>query len=574
MPRIDLPFEQAQKPDGGQSPQSNLRLLPEPLQELCQKNPHLADYLEYLPIEEVGPPEYHAKLSRKLQDAKRLNVIYPVTDNTFIHIFTSPQHERDYYIPIEPSLLQSLDGIAHKVEGRLLNLVPHLASAETDKQKEEAFLLCLNKICTRNGASPGGKSAKKRFLNNGGDSPISVTPEQFEVLKYLVLRDKMGMGVLAPLIRDPYIEDISCSGVGHIFVEHKVFKSLTCAICFTDFDDLDEFVLRLAERIKRPVTMRKPIVDATLPDGSRVNIVFGREISHRGSNFTIRKFTDVPLSILELIEFGSLTYQMAAYMWMVIEDGMNIFVSGETASGKTTLLNAITTFIPLTHKVVSIEDTPELQVPHQNWLREVTKGGTKDDSGAEVTMFDLLKAALRQRPNVIIIGEIRGVEGNIAFQAMQTGHQAMATFHASAIEKLVQRLTGDPINVPKTYVDNLNVVVIQNAVKLPNGKMGRRAVSINEIVSYDPSTNSYTFVEAFRWDPGDDKFEFVADRNSFILEQKIAPKRGLTAQMKSQIYTELENRAKLLERIHKNRGVTGFYELLQVLAGAKRQGIF
>jgi flagellar protein FlaI len=250
------------------------------------------------------------------------------------------------------------------------------------------------------------------------------------------------MGVLEPLIHDTNIEDISWSGVGQIFVEHKIFKSLMSAITFESHEDLDDFVLRLSEHIKIPVTLRKPIVDATLPDGSRINIVFGREISRRGSNFTIRKFADTPLSILELIDFKSLSYEMAAYLSLIIEEGMNVFVVGETASGKTTLLNALTTFIQPNQKIVSIEDTPELQVPHANWLREVAKAASHGE--AQVTMFDLLKAALRQRPNFILIGEIRGEEGNIAFGAMQTGHAVMSTFHASSVEKVIQRITGNP----------------------------------------------------------------------------------------------------------------------------------
>src|SRR5208337_768481 len=170
---------------------------------------------------------------------------------------------------------------------------------------------------------------------------------------------------------------------------------------------------------------------------------------------------------------------------------MSLFVSGETASGKTTLLNAITAFIPPENKIVTIEDTPELNVPHRNWIREVAlaKGkGEGTGGGGEVTMFDLLKAALRQRPNEILIGEIRGAEGNIAFQAMQTGHSVMATFHAATVEKLIQRITNNPISVPKAYIDNLNVVVLTSSVKLPNGKNGRRVTSIAEIVSYDAPT--------------------------------------------------------------------------------------
>jgi flagellar protein FlaI len=297
-------------------------------------------------------------------------------------------------------------------------------------------------------------------------------------------------------------------------------------------------------------------------------------VSRRGSNFTIRKFSDTPLSIMELIEFGSLNYEMAAYLSMVIEDGMNLFVVGETASGKTTLMNALTTFMPQNNKIVSIEDTPELQVPHANWLREVAKNPAPGEKGALVTMFELLKAALRQRPDTIIIGEIRGEEGNIAFGAMQTGHQVMSTFHAANVEKLIQRITGHPISVPKTYMDSLNIVVCQNAVKLPDGRRGRRATSINEIVGYDSVANTFSYVEVFRWDPATDEFTFVGKRNSFLLEEKIAIRRGIPSNKKWQIYSMVERRRRILERLHTDKGVSDFYELLKVLAKAQHEGLF
>jgi flagellar protein FlaI len=382
------------------------------------------------------------------------------------------------------------------------------------------------------------------------------------------------LGILEPLIRDPYIEDISCSGVGNVFVEHKVFKGLKTSVNFENHAELDGFVLKLSEKIKMPVTLRSPIVDAVLPDGSRINIVYGEDVSKQGSNFTIRKFAETPLSVLELIEFGSLDYMMAAYLSLVLGEGLNVFVSGETASGKTTLMNAVTVFVPPDAKIVSIEDTPELQVPHKNWVREVSKMSAGGEEGANVTMFDLLKAALRQRPNLIVIGEIRGEEGAIAFQAMQTGHACMATFHAASVEKLIQRLTGHPISVPKTYVDNLNVVVIQSAVKLPNGKNGRRALSIAEIIGYDPVSNSFAFVEVFRWDPVTDKFDFVGHMNSYALEQIIAVKRGIPPDQKNRIYTEVERRARILEKLHKERGIRDFYELLRVLSKAQKEGQF
>jgi flagellar protein FlaI len=333
-------------------------------------------------------------------------------------------------------------------------------------------------------------------------------------------------------------------------------------------------VLWLGDRVKKPVTFKAPISDATLPDGSRINIVYGREVSKRGSNFSIRKFAEVPLSVFEILESGTVDYQMLAYLSLAIGNGMNCFVSGETASGKTTLLNALTTFIPPLAKIITIEDTPELQVPHQNWIREVVQSSKVDDTSGAITMFDLLKAALRQRPDELMIGEIRGKEGNVAFQAMQTGHSVMATFHAASIEKLIQRVTGDPILVPKNYVDNLNVVILTSQVKLPNGKQGRRITGISEIVNYDAALESFSFVESFKWNQENDTFEFTGYMSSYVLEEKVAPKLGFPEHKKQKIYAELERRALILKKIHIDRGVRGFYEVLDVLNKAQQEGLF
>jgi len=254
-----------------------------------------------------------------------------------------------------------------------------------------------------------------------------------------------------------------------------------------------------------------------------------------------------------------------------VSEGMNLFVSGETASGKTTVLNAISGFIQPWAKIVSIEDTPELQVPHPNWIREVVRGSMADEDSS-VTMFSLLKAALRQRPNAILVGEIRGEEGAIAFQAMQTGHAVMATFHASTVEKLIQRLTGHPINVPKVYMDNLNVVVLCSSVRLPTGKVGRRIVSISEIIDYDSDTDSFSFIEIFRWDSSRDIFEFTGNGNSYLLEQVIAPRRGLDARNKRAVYDEVERRASLIQKLSED-GRTNFYDLFQVFSQAGREGL-
>jgi flagellar protein FlaI len=533
-------------------------ILPKSLQKACAEKGFLADYLHCVPMSDVGIPDYYPKLSRKLKDLEEHNLIYPVEGDLFVHIYPNPVGERDYYVAIEPHTTVDLDKIVPEVETKLLGWAEKIGAAETAEAKEKILLEAIDKIVSTNGAS--GK--------------VKVTPRELEALRYLFVRDKIGFGLLAPLLHDPHIEDISCSGVGAIFIEHKIFKSLQSSITFPTEEDLDEFVIWMGEWIKKPVTVRNPIVDATLPDGSRINIVYGTDVSRRGSNFTIRKFAGDPPSIMNLIEWGTTDYMMAAYLSFILEEGMNLFVVGATASGKTTTMNAITTFIRSDKKIVSIEDTPELQVPHKNWIREVTRGSGREKRGSEVGMFDLLKAALRQRPDRIIVGEIRGEEGAIAFQAMQTGHGVMSTFHAGSVERLIQRLTGEPINIPKTYIDNLEVVIIQAAVKAP-GSLGmvRRITSVNEIVGYDPSTQSFSFIEAFRWNPTNDSFDFPGYMNSYLLEEKIAMRRGIPPFKRKAIYTELKRRAKIFQRLHRERKVRKFNDVFSVLTEAYRQGL-
>ena len=558
-------------------PRIDVTKLSPPMKEIAEQYPHVMDYLKTLPATEAGLPKYVAEPSRKLGDNKKPNYIYPTQrEGVFIHIRYNPDDTRNDYIAIEPDYGMDLTELMARVDDNLLELRDKLPRVDLDLDKEEQIHAYLDLVTTLGDDQGFGFIEKQLgFLRKGGAkiSRIKITEREREGLKYMFTRDRVGLGALDPLTSDPYIEDISCSGKGQVFIEHKIFKALKSSVDFQSHEDLDAFVLWLSERIKKPVTYRNPIVDATLPDGSRINIVFGREVSRRGSNFSIRKFAGTPISIFELVDFGSLNYQMLAYLSLVIGNEMNVFVSGETASGKTTLLNAVTTFIHPMAKVVSIEDTPELQVPHNNWIREVVQT-SKAGENSGVNMFDLLKAALRQRPNEIIIGEIRGAEGNIAFQAMQTGHAVMATFHAASVEKLIQRMTGSPISVPKSYVDNLNVVILTSAVQLPNGKTGRRVTGINEIVAFDPVFDAFTFVEIFHWNEELDIHEFTGYMTSVVLENKVAPRMGITATKKQRIYIELERRAKILEKLHKEQHITGFYEILNVLGKAQRQGLF
>ena len=573
--------------------------LPADFQEICKNNLHLLQYLNMLPLDKMEMPKYYEKITLKMLGMKDPNVIYPANNGVFVHVMPNPEDIRDHYIAIEPSLVDGRESILEDVELRLADHVEELTDVIESPNQFSIIMGIVDKVVYINDIKipvtikdKKRKNIKRDSDNGRGDNitnknndkqsqgyknnnknRISITQFQYNSLRYLLKRKLEGMGMLDAMIQDPYIEDISCSGLGNIFVEHKIFGGLRTSIGFDTESALDKFVIELAERIKHPVTFRQPVVDATLPDGSRINIVYGNDVSKRGSNFTIRKFSDTPMSILELIQFHMLNYDMAAYLSVIIQEGMNVWVSGETASGKTTLLNALTTFIPPESKIVSIEDTPEVQVPHHNWIRGVTRGSGKQSDSSEISMFDLLKAALRQRPNLIIVGEIRGVEGSVAFQAMQTGHACMSTFHAASVAKLIQRITGNPINVPKSYVDNLNVIAICQQVRLSNGHLARRLTSVNEIVNYDSIADAFSFIEIFNWNPLDDSFVFRGNQNSYLLENKIAPRRGFPESKRRQIYKIVKQRAEVLRRITE-QGKTNFYEVYAILSKAYREGYF
>jgi flagellar protein FlaI len=586
------------------------KMLPANAKEYVKTNPHLLEYLHVFPVNIYGIPLFLSELKKDLRFMKNPNLIYPVNENTFVHILPDADDVRNFYIPIEPSFLHSVSDLMPVIETKLIDLIDGLdTDPRTDQERADVLKKMLATIAvikqknvdiktlTESGKQNDGlktrintflktdftaqnkiKKQKRRSLNQIPVTPegkIILTPEEYRAIEYLLIRDMIDMGALKPFLSDPYIEDISCDGVGPVFIEHKIFKGLKSVIEFKVSSELDEFVVKIAERIKRPITYRNPVVDSTLPDGSRINIIYGTDISKHGSNFTIRKVNEIPLSILNIVENGSIDYMAAAYLWICVEYGMSVFVSGETASGKTTFLNAITTFIPPENKIVTIEDTPELNLPHQNWVREVAlaKGrGEGTGTSGEVTMYDLLKAALRQRPNQILVGEIRGVEGSVAFSAMQTGHPVMSTFHAASVEKLIQRLCGEPINIPKTYVDNLNLIILTSAVKRPDGQTVRRMTSINELVGYNAETGGFTFVQMFTWEPLTDTFVWTGKGSSYLLENKIATMLGIPDNKKADIYLEVEKRAKILERLHK-AGYVKFWDLFHMITKIKKQGL-
>ncbi|MEM4303826.1 MAG: type II/IV secretion system ATPase subunit [Candidatus Caldarchaeum sp.] len=491
---------------------------------------------------------YMEQLSRELRNLREYSIIYPVGDPIFIHV-KSRRGDRALYTVISPLDTYSSE-LTNLVERGIAPLIDAGMNFNT-KEEHERLLNDLLGVFIQIDDTLEDFDYKTVY-KKGMVTNIIVNSKTAEALRSSVVLDKVYMGILEPFIRDPYIEDVSCDGVGPIFVEHKIFGSCETNISFAEHEELDSFVQRLSEKIDSPVSYKRPIVDASLPDGSRINIVYGTEVSKRGSNFTIRKFSEKPVSIVDLISWGTISSLEAAYLWILMEHGMSTWFCGETASGKTTMLRAASVFINPVSKIVSIEDTPEIVVPHENWVREVARQGVQGEG--DITLFDLLKAALRQRPNFIIVGEIRGSEASVAFQAMQTGHPVLTTFHAGSVEKLIQRLTGDPINIPKTYIDILNCVLVQSAVRLPRrGKVERRVLSINEIVGYDPSTGRFDYVELFNWESSDDTHTFRGEGNSYLLENKIRTMLGLSLRESRKVYQNLRERARLLDILVKRK---------------------
>lgn len=333
-----------------------------------------------------------------------------------------------------------------------------------------------------------------------------LTDRQVEKLMYYLVRDFIGYERIDPLKHDINVEDISCDGYNsNVFAYHTEYEQLITNIHHGE-KDLDEFVIKLAQQAGKGISKRQPNVDCTLPDGSRAQLTLGSEVSAHGTNYTIRQFKDIPFTPVDLINWNTFAIDQMVYLWLCIENNRSAVFAGGTASGKTTSLNAVTLFIPSNKKIVSIEDTREIELPQKNWIASVTRQSFTAGGDDAIDEFDLLEDALRQRPDYIIMGEVRGEEGRTLFQAMNTGHTTYTTFHADSVGEVIKRFTTDPINVTKSMFSALDVVCNQEAIQV-DGHMTRRNTAITEIDTYEPTTDEFTVDKAFEWLPKEDQFK-------------------------------------------------------------------
>ncbi len=392
------------------------------------------------------------------------------------------------------------------------------------------------------------------------DYSISLSDVSKEKIMYYIIRDFLGYGKIDVLMYDPMIEDISCDAPRvPIYIYHRNYESLKTNISFSSEAELDSFVIQLAQKCGRHISIARPLMDATMPDGSRIQACLSREVSSMGSNFTIRRFREEPLTPSHLVEFNTISPEIAAYFWLAIENGASAVLAGGTASGKTTSLNALCLFIPPEMKIVSIEDTREINLPHPNWIASVTREGTAESGeGSKVGMFDLLKAALRQRPEYILVGEIRGEEAVVLFQAMATGHTVYSTMHADSIFSVVHRLEGDPINIPRIQLQALNIVAIQAMIRIGRKRV-RRIKKIVEIVGIDPTTDDILTNEVFSWNPRKDSFDYYG--KGHVLDN-VAEQRNWTDKELNEEFTRRRDVIKWMVE----KGIKNYIEVGEVIA--------
>ncbi|MCI4457250.1 MAG: type II/IV secretion system ATPase subunit [Desulfurococcaceae archaeon] len=333
---------------------------------------------------------------------------------------------------------------------------------------------------------------------------------------YYVERDILGYDVLDPLMKDPYIEDISCNGVGYpIYVWHRKYESIPTNIWFRSHDDLDRFVLKLAHKSGKHISVAYPILDAMLPEGHRVAATFMKEVSTHGSTFTIRKFREDPITIIDLINFKTISPLLAGYLWFLIDRKSPIMVLGVTGAGKTTLINSILNLVKPTYKVVTIEDTPELRLPIENWVQLVSRPSyaAGESKAGEVSLYDLIRVSLRYRPDIIAVGEIRGEEAYVLFQAIATGHGGVTTIHAEDIDSMIKRLKSPPMNIPESYIPLINSVLAIKRVSVREGDKLRIARRVTDVWELDKTGE---FIKVSWWSPSKDMFVTELDKSILI----------------------------------------------------------
>ncbi len=464
----------------------------------------------------------------KVADKTKIDVRYCViAPFAFIHIYWDEKEFELKYEVEEPILDEKEKAYREQLTTAIRDIVNFEGVVE---RNEEALLEYID------------KRLRVLSIEFGMDIPY----ESYKKIFYYLCRDFIGLNEIEPILRDYFIEDIECNGLNSpVYIIHRLYRNIKTNINFKEADKLESLVEKLAQRCGKHISYADPILDGTLPDGSRVNATYTKDITSKGPTFTIRKFTKTPWTPIQLISFRTLGPEMLAYLWLLIQYKMNILITGGTASGKTTLLNAIAFFIPPEARVVSIEDTRELNLPRENWLPSAARGATGNKAENEITLFTLLRSSFRQNPDYVIVGEVRGKEASVLFQGMASGHSSLSTMHADSVDTLIKRLETPPIELSPTLLNVLDCVCIMTHAVV-NKEETRKLREIVEIVNVNPD-GSASINTPFSWNPADDQFYY--QKRSRVFE-KITRRYGMPLE---ELEAEFQRRIKIIYQMYERK---------------------
>jgi archaeal flagellar protein FlaI len=462
----------------------------------------------------------------KIKDKTKIDVRYCVISPfAFIHIHWDPKSFDVVYDVEEPILTDEEKQYREQFTKAIEDLINF---EEVIERNEETLLQYID------------KRLKILAVEFGIDIPY----ESYKKIYYYLCRDFLGMNEIEPILRDYFVEDADCNGANSpIYLIHRVYRNIRTTVNIQDMDKLSSLVEKLAQRCGKHISYAEPILDGSLPDGSRVNATYTSDITSKGPTFTIRKFTKTPWTPVQLISFRTLSPEMLAYMWILVQYKMNILITGGTASGKTTLLNAAAFFIPPEARVVSIEDTRELNLPRENWLPSVARGSTGSKKENEITLFTLLRASFRQNPDYVIVGEVRGKEASVLFQGMASGHSSISTMHADSVDTLIKRLETPPIELSPTLLNVLDCVCIMTHA-IVNKEETRKLREVVEIVNVDVDGTA-TINTPFTWNAAEDRFYLGKPSKVF---EKISKRYGIRQE---ELEVDFKRRAQMIYQMFK-----------------------
>ncbi|MEM4271539.1 MAG: type II/IV secretion system ATPase subunit [Candidatus Pacearchaeota archaeon] len=483
----------------------------------------------------------------KGEDKTKINVRYPlISPYAFAHIHWDSKIGELVYELEEPVLNDEEKEALDKIESSMLEIINVNVAVEKTLEATTSYI---------------DKTARLLI----SELNLKISEETYNKIFYYLFRDFIGLNEIDPLMRDYFIEDIECNGIETpIYVVHRLYRNLRTNLVFKDMDKSASFVEKLAQRAGRYISYAQPLLDGTLPDGSRVNATYTKDITSKGPTFTIRKFTKIPWTPTQLIAFNTVSPEMMAYFWILVQHKSSILITGGTASGKTTFLNAIAFFIPPEARVVSIEDTREINLPRENWLPAVARPSIGTGKVGEIDLFELLKSSFRQTPDYLIVGEVRGKEAFVLFQGMASGHASLSTMHADSVDTLIKRLETPPIELSPTLVNTLDCVAVATHAIL--GKQETRKIrEVSEIVAVNKDGTALINTPLI-WDPQKDAFYFKKQSKVF---EKISARFGIPVE---KLQNEFTIRAKLLYELAR-RKVFGFEEVQRIINNYYRNPI-